>query len=178
MRHLALAAALAAALPACASARPAPSYDPAASPPASDPEEGNGEGTSAVDVGHVILMYVPNRILDLFDIVRVGVNAGPGVGAHAKATEPAQLLFMSRMSAGVGLQGLRRLPVYAAMESGAGVGPLGADANVGVGWYQSPTDLRLELHPLLAGAHVAIDPVEILDFLAGFLTLEVREDDY
>jgi hypothetical protein len=136
------------------------------------------EGKSAVGIGWAILMYLPNRVLDAFDMVRFGVNLGPGVGGQLKATEAAQLEFMSRMSAGVGLQGLRHLPVYASVENYAGVSVAEADSDIGLGWYQSPTDIRFEAHPLLAGAHVAIDPLEILDFVVGIFTFDTSEDDY
>lgn len=182
MRRLPLAAvlALAFALPACASSRAYVSPDTAFPDAfAAVPDEPSGEGsTSAVDVGHTILMYVPNRVLDLFDMVRVGVNVGPGIGGQAKATDPIQATFIQRMSVGVGLESLRHLPVYASAESAVGLGPLGGDANLGLGWYQSPTDIRLEAHALVVGAHVAIDPVEIADFLLGFFTVDLRKDDY
>jgi hypothetical protein len=182
MRRLPLAAvlALAMALPACASSRAYVSPDTVL-PDAfmTVPDEKADEGsTSAVDVGHTILMYIPNRFLDLFDMVRVGVNVGPGIGGQVKATDPVQATFIERMSVGAGLESLRHLPVYGSAESAVGLGPLSSDMNLGLGWYQSPTDVRVEVHALLIGAHVAIDPVEIADFILGFFTIDLRKDDY
>ncbi len=111
-------------------------------------------------------------------MVRAGVNVGPGVGLRLKATEPLQISLLERISAGAGLQSLRHLPVYASAESATGVGPLGVDANLGIGWYQSPTDIRVEAHVLIVGAHVAIDPVEIVDFILGLFTIDIRKDDF
>jgi hypothetical protein len=156
-----LAAALA--LPACASM---------AAPPAED-----DGGPGAVEVGHAVVMYLPNRVVDLFDVLRFGVNLGPGVGIQAKATDPVQVTWMTRASVGVGFQSFRHVPGYAATETAAALGPAGAEAGLGLGWHQSPTDLRLEVHPAIAGAHVAVDPVEILDFVLGFFTVDIREDD-
>jgi len=140
-------------------------------------EEAGGEEASGGTL-KTILLYLPNRVLDLFDVLRFGVNVGPGVAAQAKATDAASATFVSRTSAGAGLQGLRHLPVMFGVEAAAGVGPITGGGTAGVGWYQSPTDVRLELHPLLAGAHAAVDPVEIADFLLGFLTLDLRDDDF
>jgi hypothetical protein len=180
MRGLPLAAVLALALPACASSRAYVGADPWM-PDAlmTVPDEGGDEGgASVVSVGHTILMYIPNRVLDAFDMARAGVNLGPGVGIQLKATDPIQVTFLSRISVGVGLESLRHMPVYASAEAAAAIGPLGGDANLGLGWYQSPTDIRVELHPFIVGAHVAIDPVEIADFILGFLTIDIRKDDY
>ena len=137
------------------------------------------EEASAGAIGFLwgVAMYLPNRVRDLFDVVRFGINLGPGFGVQAKATEFVQAVAISRLSVGVGLQGLRHLPVYASGEGALGVGPLTADATAGLGWFQSWTDFRLELHALLAGAHVAVDPVEIVDFVLGFVVIDIREDD-
>jgi hypothetical protein len=188
MRRLLLAAALALSLPACAASRGARPW--VASPgtaewwtapvplPGEEDAEAEKEGGGVVDLGHTILLYLPNRVLDAFDMARAGVNVGPGIGGQVKATDAGELVFLSRLSAGVGLQGLRHLPVYASSESVVGAGPVEAGGDMGFGWYQSSTDIRVEAHPLLAGAHVAVDPVEILDFVAGLFTIDIREDDY
>jgi len=180
MRSALLAAVLALALPACASSRACVSMDPTLGEAFFVPVQDAGEegGASAVDVGHVILMYLPNRVLDLFDVARAGVNVGPGIGVQAKATENAQVTFITRTSAGLGLQTLRHLPAYASIENAAGAGPLSAETNLGLGWYQSPMDLRLELHPFIVGAHVAIEPKEIADFILGLFTVDISKDDY
>ncbi|MHC4820625.1 MAG: hypothetical protein ACYTDX_02755 [Planctomycetota bacterium] len=124
-----------------------------------------------------LVLWLPNRVLDLFDIAKAGVNAGPGIGVNAKATDFAQGMFLNRTSVGVGLQTLRSLPAYAGVESAVGAGPLGVDMTAGLGWDHSPTDVRLEVHPVLAGAHVAVDPVAIVDFILGIFTIDISDDD-
>jgi len=185
MRSLLLAAVLSLGLPACASLPSSLPADPAfAGPIPLAAEDGAKDGArdeggpGVFTIGHTILMYIPNRFLDLFDMVRAGVNVGPGIGAQAKVTDAAQAEFMSRLSAGVGLQSLRHLPAYAGAESGAAIGPAEGGGTAGIGWYQSKSDIRLEVHPAIAGAHVAVDPVEIADFILGFLTIDLRDDDY
>ncbi|MHC4923807.1 MAG: hypothetical protein ACYTG4_06975 [Planctomycetota bacterium] len=110
-----------------------------------------------------LVLWLPNRVLDLFDI--------------AKATDVAQGMFLNLTSVGVGLQTLRSLPAYAGVESAVGAGPLGVDMTAGLGWDHSPTDVRLEVHPVLAGAHVAVDPVAIVDFILGIFTIDISDDD-
>ena len=124
------------------------------------------------------LLYLPNRILDAFDFFRFGVDVGPGVGIQAQATEFVQATAMGRLSAGVGYQTLRHLPVKVSAESLLGVGPLGVDGIVGLGWYRPATDFQLGFHFLLLGMHVGIDPVEILDFPAGFIGFDLADDDF
>ncbi len=125
-----------------------------------------------------IALYIPNRVFDLFEIARFGVNAGPGFGVDVRATEFVQAIALSRASVGVGLQGLRRLPVSVATESGIGLGPVDLSGDLGLAWYRAPLDLRVELHALLIGAHAAVDIGEIFDFLAGIIVLDPSEDDF
>lgn len=122
------------------------------------------------------LLYLPNRVLDLFDVAKVGVDVGPGLGIELKATQAAQLMALSTFAVGVGFQGLRHLPFRVGPEAAFGVGPLGGTAEVG-GWYRSPTEFRAGLHLLLVGAHASVDPVEIVDFVLGFLLIDVKDDD-
>ena len=127
---------------------------------------------------HALLWYVPNRLLDLFDVVRGGICAGPGVGVSVVPTEYLQATAMARVSGGVGLQTLRHSPFQWGTEGELAIGPLGADDEPDKGgWHHSKTDLRIDLHVLLVGGYVAVEPVEILDFLAGLVFLDPREDD-
>jgi hypothetical protein len=194
LRSLFLAAAIL--LPACASAQTAPATPAApatetakaapageATPPAksgtapaAEPKE--TEKKESHGLVYAILMYIPNRVIDVFDVARVGVNVGPGIGVQVKATAPLQVTAMTRASLGVGLQSLRHSPAYAGSEAAANVSVVGADADAGLTWFQSPSDFRVELHPLIVGAHAAVDPVEILDFALGFVFIDIRNDDF
>ena len=59
----------------------------------------------------VLLLYIPNRIFDAGDVVRAGVNWGPGIGADLCATESLSVAAMFRTSVGVGYETLRHMPV-------------------------------------------------------------------
>ncbi len=171
MKSWILLAAAAWALPACASFR-------GGAPEAGAAEAGTGAAEPEEEgIGMAVVSYIPNRILDLFDILKIGVNVGPGVGFHAEATDPAQALLISRESVGVGFQTLRYMPFSGGVESASGTGTLPPDTWEGLGWRHSPTDLRLEIHPEFVGAHAAVDPVEIADFLLGLFLIDIRRDD-
>jgi hypothetical protein len=133
-------------------------------------DEGRSFATSA-------LLYLPNRFLDLGDLFRFGVDAGPGLGFDLQATRIAQVKLLSRFSVGVGYQTLRHLPVKASADAAFGVGPIGGSPAGGLGWYRSATDVRLELHLLVLGAHVAVDPVEWVDLPLGLFGLDPAGDD-
>ena len=46
-------------------------------------------------------------------------------------------------------------------------------------WFgKLPGDIRIELHPLLVGIHVAIEPFEIFDFIVGFIGIDPMEDTF
>jgi hypothetical protein len=125
-----------------------------------------------------VLLYLPNRVMDIFDVARAGVNVGPGIGVDVSATEYLQAQAFTHASVGVGLETLRHSPLFAGAEAGVGIGPLGAVGDAGATWYRSPGDFRVGLYLALVGAHVAIEPVEILDFILGFLTIDLKDDDF
>lgn len=78
----------------------------------------------AVDVVHTIVFYIPNRVFDLVDVVRVRARVGPGVAGGVRATEAADLYFGSYTSVYAGLPGPRmgrEIPLPAGLESKSGV---------------------------------------------------------
>jgi hypothetical protein len=166
----------------CASAAYVPQDKP---PPA---EQGGGEAAKETKsqppaepekhrgVIGSILMYIPDRVIDLFDMVRFGADVGPGIGLDGQATDALQARAIAQTSVGLGFQSFRHSPVQTGVQTALGVGPVGGDAQAG-GWYRSPTDLRLGAHAAVVGAHVAIDPVEIADFVLGFVFIDIRDDD-
>jgi len=147
-------------------------------PPDAADEEGGAQDEDSRPVLVSILLYLPNRVLDLFDIARAGVSVGPGIGIDLTATELLNLTLMFKTSVGVGYQTLRHLPIEAAAYADVGAGPIKLDADPGFSWYRSPGDFRVELYVLLVGAHAALEPIEILDFLVGLIGLDPVEDDY
>ena len=123
------------------------------------------------------LLYLPNRVVDLLDVAKVGVDVGPGIGVDVQATSVLQARAMWNLSVGVGFQGLRHLPFQVGTIAALGVGPVGGVGDVG-SWSRSKTGFRVGLHVLIVGAHAEIDPWEILDFALGFLTIDIADDDF
>jgi hypothetical protein len=109
-------------------------------------------------------------------MARFGADVGPGIGLDAQATDALQARAIAQTSVGAGLQSLRHSPIQTGFQSAIGVGPVGGDGQVG-GWYRSPTDIRLGAHAAIVGAHAAIDPIEIVDFVLGFVFIDIRDDD-
>ncbi len=178
---------LAATLGACAST--APDLAPTAVPgvplqkvdaPARDEPPPSAESAKK-DEGRGFLMgallYLPNRVVDLLDVAKVGVDAGPGIGVDVQATSALQARAMWNLSVGVGFQGLRHLPFQVGTIAALGVGPVGGVGDVG-SWSRSKTGFRVGLHVLIIGAHAEVDPWEILDFVLGFLTIDIAADDF
>ncbi len=133
-------------------------------------------------VGHKALMYIPNRILDLLDIVRARLRLGPGLAVGVRATEPLSLYMGAYASAYAGLPGPRldpKLPIPVGLEdlNGAQLSFLNLSTGFGGSPGYSWSEIGASLHVLLIGADVDVDPIEALDFVAGLLTLDPRGDD-
>jgi len=125
-----------------------------------------------------VLLYIPNRIFDLFDMVRAGVNVGPGLGLDVRATKWAKVQLISDTSVGVGFQSLRHLPVCARSQMKLGLAFISTPSMDLLNWYYGDYDVRVELYLLLVGAHVAVDMGEIVDFLGGLFLWDPMEDDF
>ena len=125
-------------------------------------------------VGHQILLYIPNRVLDVLDIFRLRVRVGPGVAVDARATKVASAFAGSYGSVYVGLPGPRnrRLPkLPVGFESRSGVQASVADATVegGVGPDYGPAEIGVGAQVAIVGFDIGVEPWEFIDFLAGVL---------
>ena len=128
------------------------------------------------------LLYIPNRVLDLFDIVRLRVRVGPGIAVGARVTEVAQAYVGTYASVYAGLPGPRlrqtpKLPIGLESHNGASVSVVDATADGGIGPDYSPTEIGAGFQLAIIGIDIGIDPVEIVDFAAGILTIDLRDDD-
>ncbi len=143
-----------------------------------DDDDGGGIAGGLYDIA----MYIPNRILDVLDIVRARVRLGPGFGIGVRATDVADVFLGSYASIYVGLPGPRgrrtpRLPF--GLESKSGLEASLADATVegGIGPDYGATEFGLDLQILLIGVAVGIDPLELVDLPLGFLGIDIQDDD-
>jgi hypothetical protein len=142
-----------------------------------EPQRGGGSSAVITAVG-----YLPSRVLDLLDIVRLRARVGPGMALSVRATEAGDVFLGSYVSVYAGLPGPRggvlpALPAGIETRTGAEVGL--ADLSTGMGFAPrySFTECGFGLQLFLVGFDVGVDPVELLDFATGFLLLDLRDDD-
>jgi hypothetical protein len=131
---------------------------------------------------HRLLLYVPNRLLDLTDLFRARIRVGPGLAACARMTDQLWFFGGAYDSVYAGLPGPRRpasLRAPVGRETQKGLIVFGVDATddspAPPGYVASELDVGV--HLLLFGVEVGFDPVEIGDLLAGFLLDDPRGDD-
>ena len=127
-------------------------------------------------------MYIPNRILDVFDILRLRVRVGPGVAVDARATKVASAFVGSYASVYVGLPGPRNRPLPklpVGLESRNGVQASVVDATVsgGLDPDYGPAEIGFGAQLAIVGFDVGVEPLEILDLLAGLFFINLTNDD-
>ncbi len=143
-------------------------------------------GFSQESGGHVAALYIPNRLLDLVDVVHVGVGAGPGFGVELNLTRYGRLGAVAGVDAGIGWLGRFASAFQAAIYARATLGPMEAigrpkrfaDDKWGGLWRFPKWDVGLFLHAGLVMAFLSINPDEIVDFVAGIATYDTKADDF
>lgn len=162
---------------------------PAAALPAvvaSQTEDASAEESH--DEGHGVvagtLLYLPNRVFDLLDVVRLRLRVGPGLGAGVRATELADLTLGAWATFFVGLRGPRgepRVPWPLGFETYAGAELSIVDLSTeeeGAGPGYGPAEIGLGLHLALIGLEIGVEPWEAVDFVTGLLLFDPRADDF
>ncbi|MFG0318074.1 MAG: hypothetical protein ACF8XB_12430 [Planctomycetota bacterium JB042] len=166
------------ALGACASTGLRPS------PPAALADDASEELEAGPSVVAATLLYLPNRVFDLLDIVRLRLRVGPGFGAGVRATELVDVTLGGWATAFVGLRGPRgepRIPWPFGFETYAGAELSILDASTeesGPGPGYGAAEIGLGLHLLLIGAEVGVEPLELLDLLVGLALFDPVGDDF
>jgi hypothetical protein len=127
-------------------------------------------------------MYIPNRLLDVLDVVRLRVRVGPGLAVDARATKVASAFVGSYASVYVGLPGPRNRPLPKlpiGLESRTGVQASVADATISAGLDPDygPAEIGLGVQALIVGVDVGVEPLEFVDLLAGIFFIDLTGDD-
>lgn len=133
--------------------------------------------------GHKLLLYIPNRILDIFDFIRLRGRVGPGLAAGVRATRPLTVSVGGYSSIYVGLPGPRqkpavKLPVGIENYAGMEISLLDGSNKGKFSPNYSSTEIGVSVHPLLIGIDFCIDPLEVIDLALGFVFIDVRGDDF
>jgi len=157
------------------------------------------------DVGLVgkILWYLPDRILDLFDLVSFDVNVGPGLWVDVHVTRGFQLAAGGRTVGGIGWHDHRSLGVKSQAEAGVSAIAFGAfgysaaqagtsgvrSGSWSVGGIHGPGDdiyqryvdywsVGASTTVLLVGVDFDLHLAEMVDFLVGWATFDPCNDDF
>lgn len=138
--------------------------------------------TESHGVLYHVAMYLPNRVLDVFDIVRLRVRVGPGIAADVRATEVVSAFAGSYASVYAGLPGPRnrplpKLPVGLESRSGLQASVIDATISDGIGPDYGPGEIGAGVHLFFVGLDVGVDPLEIIDLAAGLFFINLTNDD-
>jgi hypothetical protein len=136
---------------------------------------------SPLSVAWAIFAYLPNRIFDLTDIVRVQVRAGPGWALGVRATRVLPIFVGSYTASWIGLPGPRGrasipLPFGVTSRSGFDFGPATSGGSQSPNY--GPGEIGAGAHLYMLGFDVGFDVVELGDFFAGFACIDFLHDDF
>ena len=140
------------------------------------------EATVQHGLGHKLLYYIPNRALDLMDMLRLRLRVGPGLSAGVRATERLAFFGGQHKTAYAGLPGPRAPKKFVSpvgLESYKGLVFAGVDATDDTdhppGYSQ--TEMTIGVQALVVGVDAGTDFVEIADFITGLILIDLRKDD-
>ncbi len=150
-----------------------------------------------------IQLWLPDRLLDLLDVVTLSVHLGPGLYADPHVTRGLQVAGGLRSTGGIGLHETRSLGLKSQSEAGlsllaAGTHSYGG-ALIGTSGLRAASDGTFGLHrpmdelyqemrdywavgasatAIFIGAEFDLHPLQLADFLAGFVGLDFLNDDF
>jgi hypothetical protein len=139
---------------------------------------------SQAQLGLVIsaIRYVPNRVLDALDVVRLRVRVGPGEAFTLRAGSGLEFFRGDYRTLFAGLPGPRRgklprLPLGVEARSAAEAGLpdeelLWTDPGYG------RAELALGFQAGVLGLEFGVDPLQILDLGFGLISLDPLDDDW
>jgi hypothetical protein len=168
---------------ACASAPRVPFTDAAAASAFEAAPAAYADSDTSHGFVHTVLLYIPNRIFDVFDIVRARVRLGPGFAISAQATQLAGARAGFYSTVFIGIPGPRlepslNLPFGVEALAGAGVTAVGADVGLEAGGpHYGYGEFEFGFQAAIIGVDVGVDPWEVVDFLCGILTFDPVGDD-
>ncbi|MFT4628810.1 MAG: hypothetical protein ACI8PZ_007506 [Myxococcota bacterium] len=153
-----------------------------------------------VSAARRILLYVPDRVLDLLDVLTVRLSVGPQIGFRAHATHALQANAFAGTTVGAGIGQKHFAGVDAETRVDVALGPVGPkvvggfrlgttlDAAGGLSVVQLPTNQLYDNYRdywalgggvglLFVGAEAEVHPFEVGDFLVGVFGGDLLRDD-
>jgi hypothetical protein len=131
-------------------------------------------------VGYALATWIPNRVLDVFDIARARVRFGPGAASSFRFTRPVSGVAGSWSALWLGLPGPRGEPTPSwpiGFEDYPAPPPGFADSG-GSAPYYGPGEIGAGFQLGFIGLDVGVDPVEAVDLAAGLFFYDVLGDDF
>lgn len=134
------------------------------------------EAQASSNILSKVLMWIPNRVIDLFDIFHVDIGVGPSLGAVVRATDSGQVGYrvMFPASLRAGLNG-RNLPIFVERGIEVGVGPTFVNS---FGRDVCPGELGAGVDLFVLGGYGGICFDEALDFVVGIFGFDMMGDDW
>lgn len=139
------------------------------------------------------LLYVPNRVLDILDVVSLGVTAGPGLNVKAHLGAVATVCYpFAAVGAKVGWNThymddlnannplylwLRYKPVTWGIDGKRTLPGLGLMELDILRIKTAPDEVKLGAHLFVLGVDVGVRAVDLLDALTGFVLVDLNSDD-
>ena len=138
----------------------------------------DGDSPFGTGIGAAIVGYLPNRILDILDIVRLRARGGLGYGVSPRLTEEAAFVWGNYKTFYVGFPGPRKAVGWPRL---AGRENLDGETNA----FETPAgpnygtnEFGLGLHLGILGVDIAIEPDEGIDALVGLFLQDPQADDF
>jgi hypothetical protein len=128
------------------------------------------------------LAYLPNRVFDLCDVVRLRARFGEGFAAGARVTKWGNVFVGSYDALWIGLPGPRGrsalpFPIGYEGKAGVGVGPIDLASNSQAPYYGAG-EIGAGAQVYMIGAEAGFDVYELVDFFAGFALVDFARDDF
>jgi hypothetical protein len=168
--------------------QPAPAPAPQTASSAT-PQDSTAPAPQVVDeaepehgAGHALLWYIPNRISDVLDIVRLRLRVGLGFAISARVTELADVNMGGYSSIFLGIPGPRRersfnWPFGFESLAGTEISVFDGTTSAGDGPNYGIAEVGLGVHLLIVGLDLGVDVWEAVDFVTGLVFIDPVADD-
>jgi hypothetical protein len=126
-----------------------------------------------------MLLYLPNRVFDLTDIVRARVRLAGGLAVQARVTQLVSFNVggYGGLYGGIyGPRGKPRVPWPVGFEGYSGISASVVKVST-EGPYYGPGEVGAGFQALLLGVDLGVAPGEILDFFTSIVGWDFRKDD-
>ncbi|MCM8534594.1 MAG: exosortase system-associated protein, TIGR04073 family [Lentisphaeraceae bacterium] len=134
-----------------------------------------------VDPAAKALMYIPDRIADIFDIFNVGLAFGPSIGAEVAVTKYATFGAYTVNEAGFAWTGRNNPGLHKGKYWSTAIGSMRnelEDSDASMYFHRGDYQVRAQLALVLVHGYAGIDIKEIGDFIVGFAGFDPSDDDF